>query len=319
MKQERLVKVEDIPDTLRCTSTKHLRLPEKLITVWFSLLNKNGIREQAKKGSRKSTAGGLTKQAAKDHLAWRFTGSAVRVELAMLSPNHKKSEISDAFAKIFSGGKVLLADAPCGSGAAALSVLTTIAELRAQSVLPRMPLEVVLIGGEISDHARTNFITAIKEIKQDLEKQAITISEYEMRWDVCDSLSNTDFIQQLTLLGNKCGARMLLLANFSEFLQENGKWKKAQPQFDELFRHFRSERSSAIWIEPQTNKASRDKGGFFGRVISWIEDKLKFASLFSCGESKDNVFRDCCKAFKPLDNTNTFRTQLAVIRVDLDI
>ncbi len=318
MKQERLVKVEDIPDTLRCTSTKHLRLPEKLITAWISLLDKNGIREQAKKDSPKSIAGGLTEQATKEHLAWRFTGSAARVELAILNPNHHKSEISDAFAKIFSGGKVLLADAPCGSGAAALSVLTTIAELRAQSVLPRMPLEVVLIGGEISEHARTNFLEAIQNIKDDLEKQAITVSAFAMHWDVCEKLANSDLSKQLTLLGQECNARMLLLANFSEFLQGNGKWKDAQPQFDELFRHFRSERSSVIWIEPQTNKALPDKGGLFRRVISWIAE-LKFVSLFSRGESKDNVLKDSCKVFNPLDNTKTFRTQLAVIRVDLDI
>ncbi len=314
MKHERLVKIHDIPDTLRCTSTKHLRLPEKLVAAWLSLLDNNGIRDQVKKDSPKSIAGGLTEQATKDHLVWRFTGSAARVELAMLSPNHSKSEISDAFAKIFSGGKVLLADVPCGSGAAALSVLTTIAELRAQSVLPRIPLEVVLVGGEIADHAKTNFRAAIRDVKDDLERQSITISDSVMHWDVCNSLSNTDLIKRLTLLGDKCSTRMLLLANFSEFLQGDGKWKTAQPQFDELFRHFRSERSSAIWIEPQTNKALP----FLERIIKWVGLK-KFVSLFSRDESKENVLKDNCQFFHALDNTKKFRTQLAVIRVDLDI
>ena len=83
MKQERLVKVEDIPDTLRCTSTKHLRLPEKLITTWISLLVKNGIRDQIKKDSPKSIGGGQTKQETIDHLAWRFTGSSARVARRM--------------------------------------------------------------------------------------------------------------------------------------------------------------------------------------------------------------------------------------------
>ncbi len=278
------------------------------------MLEKNGIREQAKKDSQKSIAGGLTEQATKDHLAWRFTGSAARVELAMLSPNHHKSEISNAFAKIFSGGRVLLADVPCGSGAAALSVLTTITELRAQSVLPRMPLEVVLVGGEISAHARANFTAAIQDIKGELEKQAITINDSVMHWDVCDLLSNTDLIKQLTLLGDKCSARMLLLANFSEFLQGDGKWKTAQPQFDELFRHFRSERSSAIWIEPQTNKAS----SFFERIIKWVGLR-KFALPFSRDETEENVLKDDCMVFNALDDGKTFRTQLAVIRVDLGI
>lgn len=318
MKKQRLVQIKDIPNTLRCVSTKYLRLPEKLISTWTVLLDKNNVREKAENESPKSIAGGLTEEATNEHLAWRFTGSAARVELAMLRPNHHKSEISDAFAKIFSGGKVLLADAPCGSGAAALSVLTTIAELRAQLVLPREPLEIILVGGEISEYGRNNFTSAFNEVKEYLEKQAITINETVLHWDVCDSLSNTDLIKRFTLLGNECSAKMLLLANFSEFLQGDGKWKIAQPQFDELFRHFRSERSSVIWIEPQTNKALPETGGLLSRVITWV-DGLKFATLFSRDETKDPVLKDSCKVFNALDDSRQFRTQLAVIRVDLDI
>lgn len=318
MKKERLVQIKDIPNTLRCVSTKYLRLPEKLISTWTTLLDNNGVRDKAENESPKSIAGGFTEQATNEHLAWRFTGSAARVELAILSPNHSKSEISDAFAKIFSGGKVLLADAPCGSGAAALSVLTTIAELRAQSVLPREPLEIIIVGGEISEYGRKNFTSAFNEVKEHLEKQAITINETVLSWDVCDSLSNTDLIKQFTLLGNTCSAKMLLLANFSEFLQGNGKWKIAKPQFDELFRHFRSERSSVIWIEPQTNKALPKTGGLLGRVITWVGG-LKFAMLFNRDGTKDPVLKDSCKVFNPLDNSRQFRTQLAVMRVDLDI
>jgi len=314
VEQERLFQVKDIPDTLKCRVSGNLRLPEQLITAWTLLLDENGIRGQAKEKSPKSIAGGLTEQATKDHLAWRFTGSAARVELAILSPNHRKSEISDAFAKTFSGGKVLLADVPCGSGAAALSVLSTIAELRAQSVLPRMPLEVVLVGGEIAGHARTNFIKAIQNIKGDLEMQSIVISESVMDWNVCEPLSNTDLIKQLTLLGQECSAKILLLANFSEFLEGNGKWKEAKPQFDELFRHFRSERSSAIWIEPQTNKAT----SLFERVVKWVGLK-KFASIFFHDETEGAVLNDDCLVFNALDDANTFRAQLAVMRVDLDI
>lgn len=314
MKQERLVKIRDIPETLRCTLTNYLRLPEKLISSWVTLLDKNGVRSKAVSEQPKSVAGGLTKEATDEHLAWRFTGSAARVELAMLSPNKHESKISDAFAKIFSGGKVLLADVPCGSGAATLSVLTTIAELRAQNVLPRLPLEVVLVGGEIEVHARNNFLIAVKEVEKYLERQSITISVTVLTWDVCNQLSNTDLIKQLTLLGKECSTKMLLLANFSEFLQGDGKWKVAQPQFDELFRHFRGEKSSAIWIEPQTNKALP----FLNRVISWL-GITKFAKIFIGGDDLDSVFKDSGMIFNALDDSKHFPTRLAVIRIDLDI
>ena len=318
MKQERLIQISDIPNTLRCTSKKYIHLPEKLIATWYVLLDKNGIRDKANQKAPKSIAGGFTKSATNEHLAFRFTGSAARVELAILSPNHHESEISDAFAKTFSGGKVLLADVPCGSGAASLSVLATIAELRAQSVLPRMPLEVVLVGGEIAEFARENFKAGIQVLKDNLEKQSITVSETVKNWDVCDKLSNTDLIKELTLLGKTCGAKMLLLANFSEFLQGEGKWKEAKPQFDELFRHFRSDKSFAIWIEPQTNKVLPDKGGLLKHVITWLK-QLKFSTIFVRDGTKCPVLKDSCKVFSVIDDSRHFRTNLAVIRVDLDI
>ncbi len=294
-----------------------IRLPEMLVSAWEVLLNKHGVRKLAGQQAPKSIAGGLTEQATKEHLVWRFTGSAARVELAILCPNHKKSEISDAFAKIFSGGKVLLVDVPCGSGAAALSILSVIANLRAHGVLPRMPMEVVLIGGEISDYARDNFRDALEEVRELLAKQAIVLTDTAYQWDVCDDISNTNLIREITLLGNDCGAKMLLLANFSDFLQGDGKWKNAQPQFDELFRHFRSDKSSAIWIEPQTNKAVV-KGGFFSRLTGWLSTRT-FVQLFSRDESKDPVLKDSCKVFNVFDESRHFRVNLAVLRVDLRI
>jgi hypothetical protein len=41
--------------------------------------------------------------------------------------------VADAFARVFAGNKVFLADLPCGSGAATISILTTLAELRKQA------------------------------------------------------------------------------------------------------------------------------------------------------------------------------------------
>ena len=111
---------------------------------------------------------------------------------------------------------------------------------------------------------------------------------------------------------------MLLLANFSDFLQKNKKWDKAQPQFDELFRHFRSNKSLAIWIEPQVNEALPEHGGLFARVISWLKP-LKFTKLFSRDEDNGPVLKDNSKVFNALDESRHFNVRLAVIRVDLDI
>lgn len=316
MEYQRLIEVKDIPESLRCTKSGKLRLPEPLRTSWLSLLDGAGLREKAMKKAPRTIAGGITKKSTDDHLAWRFTGSAARVQLAMLGIGHKYSQVSDAFARIFSGGKVLLADAPSGSGASALSVLSVLADLRSESVIPRTPLEVLLVGGEISEYARYYFDAALNDVRETLNKQAIFLEFESMHWDVCDPVSNSDYIRRLTILGDQCGARMLLLANFSYFLQREGKFNDAQPQFNELFRHFRNDNCSAIWIEPQKKEVISESGGFIDRLIQKLSS-LPFLEFLIGGDEDSIVLKDDCKVINVFDSDRYFRTTLAVLRFDL--
>lgn len=260
--------------------------------------------------------GGISKEDTDNHLAWRFTGSTARVMLTMLDPLQDLSTISDVFARTFSGNSVFLADLPCGSGATSMSILSVLCELRKQRLIPRMPLHVVILGGEISRFAQDYVKKGLDSLKNELETQAITI-EYRMTdWDVCDEFSNSDLIRQLTLESQNCPAKLLMVANFSGFLEGNKKWKEAKKQIEELFRHSRGMNNFALWIEPQKNSVV-SKGGFMSKLIN------SFKSLFSKRlretESEEGNYKiSTARAKHPLKD-NKFRVNLAVAKFHLPL
>ncbi|MDP3887951.1 hypothetical protein [Hydrogenophaga sp.] len=259
----------------------------------------------------------MSKEETDDHLAWRFSGSSARVQLSLLDPGDELAGVADAFAKVFSGGTVLLADLPCGSGAAVLTLLASIAELRRQDRIPRNELHVKIVGGELSGFARDYASRATDQIKDALAEQAIWVSAEFVPWDALDKFSTADLTNRLTVLGQECSARLIVLANFSGFLQRDGKWKEALPQFESLFLHGRAHNSFVLWIEPQTNEVL-GSGGFFGRAITW------FKKLFSAHQTKDeqealvveNLGKSSAGVQHPLKD-HQFDVHLVIQRFDL--
>ena len=139
-----------------------------------------------------------------------------------------------------------------------------------------------------------------------------------MDWDVCDPFSNSDLVKHLTLASQDCSAKLMVLANFSGFLQRDGKWKEAQRQFEELFRHGREENSIALWIEPQRNDVVID-GGFMSRLISWFKRAFStFISFEIEGEEYQTYAKSSVKVKHPLKD-NIFSTNLVVVQFDLPL
>ena len=259
----------------------------------------------------------MNKEDTDNHLAWRFTGSSARVMLSMIDPHEELAEISNAFVRTFSGNRVFLADLPCGSGAASMSILSVLCELRKQSRLPRMPLEVVIVGGEISKYAQSYAKEALENLIAELEAQAITITFDVMDWDVCNRFSNTHLIKQLTLKSQDCTTKLLVLANFSGFLQRDGKWKEAEKQFDELFRHIREENSIALWIEPNMKNVTNKKGGFMPRLIDWFKQRFSSVIPLSDDNERQECYAESTVSVKHPLREETFPDHLVVRRFDL--
>lgn len=315
----RLIQPSDIPKTLWNSTTKSLSLAPTLVSAWKHLLKQSGLEDKALQPMPEGKIGGPSKDETDDHLAWRFTGSSARVQLSLLDPLNELDGVTDAFAKVFSGGTVLIADLPCGSGATVLTLLATVSELRHQDFIPRHPLFIKVVGGELSNFARNYSSQAMDHIKDTLAEQAIWVSAEFLPWNALDKFSTAELSTRLTELGQNCSARLMVLANFSGFLQGTGKWKEAKPQFESLFLHARANNSFVLWIEPQTNEVLAS-GGFFGRVIDW------FRKLFSTHQTHDeqealtveNLGKSSASVNHPLKD-HQFEVHLVIQRFDLPL
>ena len=315
-----LVRPDDLPDTLWDRGDQVLSLAPSLVEMYTTLLDRHGLLALAlQPPPSEGPVGGVSKEDTDKHLAWAFPGSAARVQLAVLDPKNRVPHIADAFTRLLAGNKVAIADVPCGAGAAVLSILATLGELRKQNRVPREPLDLVVVTGEISEFARQYAAEGFEELRSTLEQQAIWVYPVFLSWDVCDKLSNTDLIREITIRSRECGARLLVVANFSGFLQRSGKLSAAQPQLEELFRHMRSDQCSVIWIEPQWNAVTK-VGGMFSRLNDWLASKCApFARLFETGNPSQVAATTECDARHALDASKKVETRLAVIRCDLNL
>jgi hypothetical protein len=312
----RLVGRHDIPKQLWSSASSIIHLPPMLVASWRDLLQKRGLLDRAKQPAPENLVGGLTEKESKDHLVWRFTGSSARVSMLMLDPKGKLENISDAFYRTFSGNRVFIADIPAGAGAAILTVLTTLAELRKQERIPRNPLTVVILAGELSQFSRGYANSMLEKVKKDLADQAISIEFHLRPWDALDKFSTSDLVRNMTLFSQDAAARMVVLANFSGFLNSSTNWKKAQAQFEEIFRHSTDEiYSTAIWIEPGKKNVTNETG-FFRRVTKWFKDNLQGSLRTEKSQEEMSFARSEAQVKHPLKD-HEFRSNLTVLRFDL--
>jgi len=311
----RFIKPEYLPSSLWCDTSQNIVLPNHLVDLWKEILNENSLLDLARERAPEGFEGGISKEDTDKHLAWRYNGSCARVILSLLDPQEKLSEVSDAYASIFAGNKVFIADLPSGSGAAIVSILCTLFELRKNNILPRHPLELTIIAGEISETARGYLLKQLNALKDVVEEQAIWIRFEILKWDALSKISTVDLIKKMTILSQDSHARLLLMTNFTGFLESSGNWKKAKSQFDDIFLHSRDSFSTAIWIEPQRKNVIT----FFARAIEWL--KASFRSFIGDKKELEDsgwYAQTEAKCKQPIKE-GVFPVRLTVMRFDLPI
>lgn len=314
----RLLAPERLPQTLWDSDNKILRLPNALARAYETLIDRHSLRELAQSRTiEDSPVGGLDKSSTDKHFAQQFDNSAARAQLAVTNSTKEVSRVSNAILQTLSGNMVCITDAPCGAGAAAFSLLSTIAELRAHDVLPRLPLHIRFIGAEISEFARQYAMEMLAELIPFLESQAIYV-EAELRpWDVTDQLSNAGLVESMLLKSAGVTKRLVVVANFSGFLSMSGKQKEAEPQLEELFRFASGRSSVAIWIEPQMKSTVSDSG-LFSTVGRWVKDKWhRFVRVNTDGVSDDRFLTSEVQFQSTLTPDRLRPVRLAVMRLDL--
>jgi hypothetical protein len=315
---QRLLDPAMLPPCLWERTSETLVLPKALAAAYEVVIDRCGLRELAlSRDQDNPPVGGISQEQTDKHFAQAFDGSVARTQLALLDPGNKAVRASNSFIRSLAGNRVALIDAPCGAGAAALAFLANIAVLREHDVLPREPLDIHLIGAEISEPARNYANDLLFELRTSLEAQAVFVESEFIAWDATDTMSTTDLVKRMTVAAANCDKTFLVIANFNAFLIRDGEFKKAQPKIAELLRYCSGESSAAIWIEPDMNRAT-EKGGLFPNVRAFLRGAWRFFAREDTEDALPAPISTASARFRlPLNPSQTARVGLAVMPLDL--
>lgn len=312
----RLLDPEELPLSLWDTVDAILVISPSIAVSYNNLINRHGLLELRRcRDNSDSPIGGQSKECTDQHFAQRFDGSVARAQLALTDPKNEVPMMSDGIVKTLSCNRVIVTDAPCGAGAASFSILSTIAELRAKKVLPREPLDISLLGAEISEFARSYAEEMLEELRPFFEEQGIFVNASFDKWDATCPNSTVDLVRKMDNASNTHSVILLLVANFSGFLTSS-KWKKVKPQLRHLFLHGSGEANFVAWIEPKNNRVL-PKSGLFEWILKALPSWAPFARERSMTDKQQPIATTYANFRFPSDTLSTSRVSLAVMPIDL--
>jgi len=288
---KRLLRPSDIPESIWEPESEVVNLPEALRNAYAELLAKYNLLQVARTQSEfKGEKGGRDKKSTEYHFATKFQNSSGRVLLTATDPKGSLQNASDLTLRAFAGGEVGLLDIPSGSGAATVALLTTIAELRENHIVPSEPLTVHVVFGDASSHALEIARELLTLVQGDLKRQAIFVRAQYVEWDVTNAEETTAIIHEWVTHARDCRRYFVLMANFSGFLGASGKFKQAKPQLGEIFRWASQRSSTIVWLEPKVNEATNT---LFPKVIEWLSKVTPSVFVLLWHRSKVKLFASC--------------------------
>lgn len=310
---KRLFEVNEIPESLWDSSNKILRLPRFIISSWESILEERGLLELARdhKKREEGNVGGVDENATNKHYCFNFNGSCARFQLSFLDPKQELPILSNAFVKSLAGDDVFIVDIPSGTGAASLSLLCNIAQLREENILPTIDLSVEIMAGDVSESAIQIFEKSFSIIEEYLNDYKINVKLHTEIWDVNDSNSTNIFVKNVLKRGRGFSEKLLIIANFTGYLEKEGKWNEVKSQFQMLFTKLSEQSTMAVWLEPKY-KISTVK--FFPKLKEWF--KKWFKTIFR--KTEDIIVEKSDAKFHHGLRDSIPRTNVAVVKFKLE-
>lgn len=289
-----------------------LRLPRTVREAYTTELQRRGLLEKARHPpAQDGPTGGITLEQTNAHFAERFSGSCGRLELATIDPKDELGDTSNILIKAFSGGKIAILDAPCGAGAATAALLGTIAHLRSENRLPTLPLDVVILGGDISAPARQIAEEVLETMRPGLEREGVFPTAKWVIWDALDANGTSELLDHWITNTMDSQLHLLVLANFSAFLHKEKQFDRANPQLQEMIRWTSLRPSSIVlWVEPPTSSAA----DFFKNVAHKVISTLRRLVLWrSSAKAQQAHASTSCKMEHAFEPGGQFRTGVHLI------
>lgn len=294
---------------------KLLFLPPDLAGSYRVVLEATGLLDAALTATAQGDIGGESAKDTAEHFTRNFSGSCGRVQLAVLDPKETLGEASNHFIRTFSGGKVALLDIPSGSGAGSATVLSAIAHLRKESVLPRTPLDVWLVAGDKSQAALDNAERVLSALAPCLERQAIFLHPQYVIWDMLDAGSTVKLIHTWAKehAPHDCREFFTLTANCSGFLQHEGNFKKAEAQLEQIIAWSAQLKSTFMWVEPSTNDATLK---MIPRIATRLWSKVKALFGHPDAAAMPSPLQSEAELSHPVKPDFTHRVNLTLLRLE---
>ena len=253
----------------------HLKLPVALAKAYIEILAKRDLLEEAFSISKRGLGGGESEEETIQHFVHKFDGSCARVELAVLDPKDNLGSVSNYFIRAFSGGRIRLLDIPCGCGAASAALLTTVAELRRQEVIPSMPLEVYLTGGDIAETAICYARSLFEDLNKPLQGQSVFLKSHFSKWDIVDAAGTTSLVKDWLSLETDCTKSFLLISNFTKFLGKDRNLENSEERLGEIFRWAEVNKATIVWVEPIPKDKTKERfQKWFGKELAALTGRL---------------------------------------------
>ncbi|EGR1768077.1 hypothetical protein RII68_000905 [Vibrio parahaemolyticus] len=269
-----------------------LNLPDNLSSLYISKLESIGYLEYAKEYHRNANTegpiGGSEQADTYEHFAARFSNSCARLQYVVINPKDEFGTVPDNFISSFSSGKLCLLDAPCGTGAASMSLLHLLCTARKEGRLPKLPLSVHILAADYSEHALKIFTDLLNKSQDEFVKNAIQVTTEEHLWDAKDVASTAQLMDDFR--SHDCDEFFVIVSAFSG-LGPDG-LEEIKPSLQHIQTSLSNKKFTLVHIEPQTKKAK----SFLKDMVSLIQMLFK--------EKEDNPRYESRERFIWLDPVN---------------
>lgn len=226
-----------------------LHMPGCLITSYEAMLEELDLLVTALDTSpRDDIFGGPGREETLDHFALRYGVSTSRVESLVLDPDSKFGNIPDALITSLSSGTITILDVPCGCGAAGISLLTTIAALRVNSLLPKLPLDVTITGGDCSEVGRSIYSQLVEKLTPSFNSVGISVQLNTLDWEATDSDTTAHIVDQWFASSNNSREYLVIVANFSG--NAGNQFQRYSRSFEHIDERLYDKKSTVVWVEP---------------------------------------------------------------------
>lgn len=303
----RVLPFERIPAELWRNSL--LRLPAHLASGYVEHLDGLGLRDRSTDTSDAEVHGGNTIEDTHEHFAKRFAVSVGRVEYSMLGPCDEFESLSNAFFSTFSDGFVGVLDIPCGTGAMSGALVSTLTNLRAVNVIPRLPLTISICAGDFSPEALRIFGLMMTKLVEPASTQGITLIWETSIWNATRSDHTARLIDRWFTISAQASEFFVVVSNFSGALHNAREFASFTPCFEQVLSRLHDKQCTVVWIEPASNSA---RTGLFTRLLAFFTSRVGWFSNKSANLAQPFVEARYCVEH-PVNGLR-IRTNVAVHR-----